>query len=120
MIKRLFSAAVGHNWEHLLVSTRKKVGIIQLNRPAALNALCSPLFTELNAAMDAFDNDKNVGAIVLTGSEKAFAAGADIKEMVDREFVQNYTGNFLAHWTDILNIKKPIVAAVNGFAVCSF
>ncbi|KAJ3339647.1 putative enoyl-CoA hydratase, mitochondrial [Entophlyctis luteolus] len=72
---------------------------------------------DLNDALRAFDVDESVGAMVLTGSEKAFAAGADIKEMKDLEFVKNYKHNFLSDWTGITSIRKPIIAAVNGFAL---
>lgn len=100
-----------------MVSTRGNVGIVQLNRPKALNALCGELFTELNQAMSSFDQSDEVRAIVLTGSDKAFAAGADIKEMKDTNFIENYKGNFLGHWTEITKVRKPIIAAVNGFAL---
>jgi len=101
----------------LLVDIKDKVGIITLNRPKALNALCSPLFTELNQVLKQFDVDPKIKTIVLTGGEKAFAAGADIKEMASRNYIPNYTEDFLASWTEITRIRKPIIAAVNGFAV---
>ncbi len=94
-----------------------KVRLITLNRPKALNALNSELFHELNDATEKADNDPNVGAIVLTGSEKAFAAGADIKEMAPMQFSSAYKNNFLSHWTKITTIRKPIIAAVSGYAV---
>lgn len=111
--------ATTRTFEHILVSRSesKKVGIVQLNRPKALNALCSPLFHELNQALKELDQDKDIGAIVLTGGPKAFAAGADIKEMADREFVDNYRENFLGDWTGLVNIRKPIIAAVQGYAL---
>ena len=100
------------------VETRGKVGLITLNRPAALNALCDGLMTELGAALRAFDADDAVGAIVLTGSEKAFAAGADIKEMVDRTFPEVHFEDFIgARWETVLTIRKPVIAAVAGFAL---
>lgn len=80
-------------------------------------ALSSPLFTELNAALREAATDDSVGAIVLTGSDKAFAAGADIKEMKDKEFAEVYKSDFLAHWTEVTKFRKPIVAAVSGYAV---
>lgn len=91
---------------------------VTLNRPKALNALFSPLFTELNAALSAFNADKNIGAIVLTGSEKAFAAGADIKEMKDKTFSDAYGEDFIEMWSDMATrVKKPVIAAVNGYAL---
>jgi enoyl-CoA hydratase len=91
--------------------------LITLNRPKALNALNSDLFHELNKAVEDFDNDASVGAMVLTGNERAFAAGADIKEMRESNYIENYKTNFLLHWTKITTVRKPIIAAVNGFAV---
>jgi len=99
------------------VGTDGRVGLITLNRPKALNALCSPLVQDLITALRHFDADDSVGAIVLTGSEKAFAAGADIKEMQNRTFSDNYRQNFLNFWGDVAKTKKPIVAAVNGYAL---
>ncbi|KZT60355.1 ClpP/crotonase [Calocera cornea HHB12733] len=93
------------------------VTLITLNRPKALNALSSPLFHELNHALAQAELDKDVGAVVLTGSEKAFAAGADIKEMKDKEFAEVYGNNFLSHWTQITDMKKPVIAAVSGYAL---
>ncbi|KAH6572677.1 hypothetical protein BASA50_000467 [Batrachochytrium salamandrivorans] len=104
-------------YENILVSRQGKVGVVTLNRPKALNALNSKLMKELNEALVDFDADASVGAMVLTGSEKAFAAGADIKEMASLTFVGNYKTNFLADWTGIVSIRKPIIAAVNGFAL---
>ncbi|KAF9106400.1 putative enoyl-CoA hydratase, mitochondrial [Mortierella sp. AM989] len=103
--------------EYLLTETRGRVAIVTLHRPKALNALCNELFIELNQVLAEYDNNKDIGAIVLTGSERAFAAGADIKQMKDRNFIENYSGDFLGHWTQITKIRKPIVAAVNGFAL---
>ncbi|KAG0000854.1 putative enoyl-CoA hydratase, mitochondrial [Entomortierella chlamydospora] len=103
--------------EYLLTETRGRVAIVTLHRPKALNALCSELFYELNQVMKDYDNNKDIGAIVLTGSERAFAAGADIKQMKDRHFIENYTEDFLGHWTQITKVRKPIIAAVNGFAL---
>lgn len=80
-------------------------------------ALSSPLFTELNAALRDAASDDSVGAVVLTGSDKAFAAGADIKEMMNKEFAEVYKSDFLAHWTEVTKFRKPIVAAVSGYAV---
>merc|ERR550525_1853030 len=97
--------------------TDGRVGLVTLNRPKALNALCAGLMDELIRALNDFDNDPKVGAIVITGSEKAFAAGADIKEMQNRDFQSNYKENFLEWWSNITLVRKPILAAVNGYAL---
>ncbi|KAL0956196.1 hypothetical protein HGRIS_002353 [Hohenbuehelia grisea] len=105
-------------YEHILTSRPEPaVTLITLNRPKALNALCSPLFLELNDALKQADEDSSVGAIVLTGSDKAFAAGADIKEMKDKEFSDVYKNNFLENWATMTTIRKPIIAAVSGYAL---
>lgn len=93
------------------------VALIELNRPKALNALCDSLFMELNEAMRICDKDAEVGAIVLTGNEKAFAAGADIKEMKDKTYAEALSTDMLAFWSEMSRIRKPIIAAVNGFAL---
>ncbi|KZT01307.1 enoyl-CoA hydratase [Laetiporus sulphureus 93-53] len=93
------------------------VALITLNRPKALNALSSPLFEELNDALKRFDSDNNVRALVLTGSEKAFAAGADIKEMKDKEYSDVFKNRFLENWSLLTQIRKPIIAAVSGYAL---
>ncbi|KAI9639123.1 ClpP/crotonase-like domain-containing protein [Dioszegia hungarica] len=98
-------------------SSSGKVIILRLNRPKALNALSSPLFDQLNIELEKADADESVGAIVLTGSDKAFAAGADIKEMKDKDFATTYKNNFLGTWTRIGAIRKPIIGAVSGFAL---
>jgi len=94
-----------------------KVGFIQLNRPKALNALCDDLMKQLNTALKQFESDSDIGAIVITGSEKAFAAGADIKEMQPMTYSGTLQNNFLSHWTDVTKIRKPIIAAVSGYAL---
>jgi enoyl-CoA hydratase len=104
-------------YETILVETRGRVGLITLNRPKALNALNSTLIGEVNAALDAFERDAGIGCIVLTGSEKAFAAGADIKEMVDLSFPQTYLDDFITSWDRVGARRKPIIAAVAGFAL---
>jgi enoyl-CoA hydratase len=105
-------------YEMILVETQGRVGLITLNRPKALNALCDQLMTELGEALRAFDANPAVGAIVVTGSEKAFAAGADIKEMKDRDFPAVYFDDFIGkRWEDVLRIQKPVIAAVAGFAL---
>jgi len=106
------------NYSTILVSRpQPAVSLITLNRPKALNALNSELFSELNAALEEADNDADISAIVLTGSEKAFAAGADIKEMKDKQFADAYKSNFLVDWTRMSSIRKPIVGAVSGYAL---
>jgi len=113
-------ATDGSGYQHILVENRGEggcVGLITLNRPKALNALCNDLMIEVGDALDKFEVDKSVGAVVLTGSERAFAAGADIKEMQHNEFGNCFGGNFLAHWDRISRNVKPTIAAVNGFAL---
>jgi enoyl-CoA hydratase len=105
-------------YQNILAETRGAVGLITLNRPQALNALCDALIRELGAALDGFENDSAIGAIVLTGSEKAFAAGADIKEMAGKTFVECYIEDFITNgWERITTCRKPIIAAVAGFAL---
>lgn len=116
---RLYSTA-GSQYEMIkkeVAGEKKNVGLITLNRPKALNALCKQLMTELSQALSEFENDKSIGAVVITGSEKAFAAGADIKEMQNNTYAQCITGNFLADWTKVANTRIPVIAAVNGFAL---
>ncbi len=105
------------SYEHILVETRGRVGVIRLNRPQALNALNAKLKAELGAAIDAFEADDNIGCMLITGSEKAFAAGADIKEMADKSFIDAFMGNFAGTWDRAAHARKPIVAAVAGFAL---
>lgn len=113
-------------YEHIIVEKKGKknnIGFIQFNRPKALNALCDALMNEVNTAMQQFDIDERIGAIVITGSKKAFAAGADIKEMQNMEYPNTYKKAFLEHWTKITEVRKPVIAAVNGFALgggCEF
>jgi enoyl-CoA hydratase len=104
-------------YQNILVETRGKVGLITLNRPQALNALNSALIDELNQALDAWEADEAIGSIVITGSEKAFAAGADIKEMQARSFMDVYKSDFIAPWERITRCRKPVIAAVAGFAL---
>ncbi|EXJ53546.1 enoyl-CoA hydratase [Cladophialophora psammophila CBS 110553] len=106
------------SYENILVSTpRPGVGLITLNRPKALNALSSALFVELNDALKKYEEDKDIGAIVLTGSDKAFAAGADIKEMAPLTFSDAYVNNFIAPWSYMMTLRKPVIAAVSGHAL---
>jgi enoyl-CoA hydratase len=105
-------------YENILVETRGHVGLITLNRPQALNALSSGLVDDLGRALDGFEDDDGVRAIVITGSEKAFAAGADIKEMADKSFVDCYVGEFITKgWERVTTCRKPIIAAVAGYAL---
>ncbi|MCX5581029.1 enoyl-CoA hydratase [Kaistia terrae] len=105
------------SYETILVETRDAVGIIRLNRPKALNALSRQLIADLNAALDDFEADAGIGAIVLTGSEKAFAAGADIKEMQALGYVDVFMDDFVARWEQLSRVRKPVIAAVAGFAL---
>jgi len=107
------------SYELIKVSTPKPgVGLITLNRPKALNALSSPLFLELNDALRKLNSSPEIGAIVITGSEKAFAAGADIKEMKDLTFSHAYSTDFIEMWSSMVTqIKKPVISAVNGYAL---
>ncbi|KAM4817922.1 enoyl-CoA hydratase, mitochondrial-like [Thomomys bottae] len=108
------------NFEYIVTENKGKnssVGLIRLNRPKALNALCNGLIEELNQALEAFEEDPDVGAIVLTGGDKAFDAGADIKEMQNQTFQDCYSSKFLSHWDQLTRVKKPVIAAVNGFAL---
>ena len=104
-------------YETLLVETRGKVGLVTLNRPQALNALNATLVAELNQVLDGFDADPAIGCIVITGSEKAFAAGADIKEMQAKSYPAAYLEDFITAWDRVAARRKPIVAAVAGFAL---
>ncbi|MGC8477509.1 MAG: enoyl-CoA hydratase [Acetobacteraceae bacterium] len=106
------------SYETILVETHDRVGLIRLNRPAAMNALCDQLMGELGTQLLAFDADPGIGAIVLTGSDKAFAAGADIKEMRDRTHPAALHEDFIgAQWETVTRVKKPVIAAVAGFAL---
>ena len=104
-------------YETLLVETRGRVGLVTLHRPAALNALNSTLVAELNGVLDGFEADPGIGCVVITGSEKAFAAGADIKEMSGLSYPQTYLDDFITAWDRVSNRRKPIIAAVAGFAL---
>jgi enoyl-CoA hydratase len=105
-------------YETLIVETRGAVGLVTLNRPKALNALNAQLVAELRQALDAFEADPAIGAIVIAGSEKAFAAGADIKEMKDRDFADVYLTDFITKdWERLAQCRKPTIAAVAGYAL---
>jgi enoyl-CoA hydratase len=101
----------------ILVETHGRVGLIRLNRPAALNALCDQLMAEVGAQVLEFDADPAIGAIVLTGSDRAFAAGADIKEMQNRTYPAVLLDDFIARWETVTTLRKPVIAAVAGFAL---
>ena len=106
------------NYENILVETRGKVGLITLNRPKAMNALNDTLIDELGAAFDGFEADDTIGCIVITGSEKAFAAGADIGAMAGWNFMDVYKANYISrNWDRIARCRKPVIAAVAGFAL---
>ena len=105
------------SYETIKVETNGRVGVITLNRPKALNALNTQLMREVVQAAEAFDEDAKVGCIVVTGSEKAFAAGADIKEMQPLSYVDAFTQDFFAHWDGLTRVRKPIIAAVAGYAL---
>jgi enoyl-CoA hydratase len=105
-------------YENVIVETRGKVGLITLNRPKALNALNDALVDEIGSALDGFEADANVGAIVITGSEKAFAAGADIQAMKTMSYMDAYQSNFITrNWERVRTCRKPVIAAVAGFAL---
>ncbi|OGB21617.1 MAG: enoyl-CoA hydratase [Burkholderiales bacterium RIFCSPLOWO2_02_FULL_57_36] len=104
--------------ENIIVSTNGKVGVIRLNRPKALNALNDQLMDELGAALLEFDSDENIGCIVITGSEKAFAAGADIGAMAQFTYMDAYKNGYITrNWEQILRVRKPVIAAVAGYAL---
>ena len=105
------------SYQNIIVETHGRVGVIRLNRPQALNALNRALVGELSQAVDAFESDDKIGCMLITGNEKAFAAGADIKEMAEKSFIEAYLGNFVANWDQAARARKPIVAAVAGFAL---
>jgi enoyl-CoA hydratase len=105
------------DYETILTEKRGRVGLITLNRPKALNALNSMVLAEMLSALTGFEADADIGAIVVTGSEKAFAAGADIKEMQPKVFAEAYMEDFFAGWEGLTRIRKPIVAAVAGYAL---
>ena len=106
------------SYEFILAEARDTVGLITLNRPDALNALSDHLMDEIGQALERFERDDTIGAIILTGSEKAFAAGADIKGMKDRSYMDVYLGNFIGrNWEQVTRCRKPVIAAVAGYAL---
>jgi len=104
-------------YETIIVEKRGRVGLIVLNRPDALNALNETMMLELGRALDAFEAEANLGCIVITGSERAFAAGADIKEMQGKVFPATYRDDFLSTWDRVTRTRKPVIAAVSGYAL---
>jgi len=105
-------------FEHIITETKGRVGLITLNRPQALNALCTALLAELTQALDGYEADDAIGAIVITGSEKAFAAGADIREMQNLTWPGTYLDDFITRdWERVTRCRKPVIAAVAGFAL---
>jgi enoyl-CoA hydratase len=111
------ASVVSPAYEFLLVRREGRVGVVQINRPKALNALSTSVMREMFQALSAFDADEAIGAIVVTGDERAFAAGADIKEMADASPVDMYLRDSLAFWDRVRTIGKPIIAAVSGFCL---
>jgi enoyl-CoA hydratase len=105
------------SYQNIIVETKGRVGIIRLNRPQALNALNRALMAELAQALESYEADDTIGCLLITGNDKAFAAGADIKEMADKSFIDVYLGNFAGSWDCAAQARKPIVAAVAGFAL---
>jgi enoyl-CoA hydratase len=105
------------DYETIIVETHGKVCLVRLNRPQALNALNTKILAELLVALKAYENDPGIGAFVLTGSEKAFAAGADIKEMQAKSYVDVYLEDFFVGWEEFSRLRKPIIAAVAGYAL---
>src|SRR6266581_2093042 len=103
--------------ETIIVERHGRVGIVRLNRPQALNALNVTLKNELLGAVEAFDADANVGCILMTGSDKAFAAGADIKEMADKSYIDIFRADYAADYERLARVRKPVIAAVAGFAL---
>ncbi|HVJ53909.1 MAG TPA: enoyl-CoA hydratase [Aliidongia sp.] len=105
-------------YQNIVVETHGPVGLIRLNRPQALNALCAALIEDLGHALDGFEQDASIGCLVLTGSDKAFAAGADIKEMAGRSYMDVYLSDFITvGWERVTKCRKPIIAAVAGYAL---
>ena len=104
-------------YENIIVTQEDRVGIITINRPQAMNALNSKVIAEINAALDGFEKDPNIGCMLITGSDKAFAAGADIKEMQNLSFPSTYLDDFITQWDGIATRRKPLIAAVAGFAL---
>ena len=105
------------SYKHIVVETRDQAGFVKLNRPKAMNALNSELIAELNCALDIFESGEEIGAIVITGSDTAFAAGADIKEMQPKDYVDVFSSDFIGKWDRLSRCRKPVIAAVAGYAL---
>src|SRR5271170_2554645 len=105
------------NYDNIIVEARGRVGLIRLNRPQALNALNRALMRDLGQAIAAFEADAAIGCMIITGSDKAFAAGADIKEIADKDFAGVFFDDFCADWHQAAQARKPMIAAVAGFAL---
>lgn len=104
-------------YENILVERRGRAGLIRLNRPQALNALSEGLVADLTAALDTFEADPEIGATVITGSERAFAAGADLREIAGADFVSAYRDELVKNWDRVAEYRKPLIAAVAGYAL---
>ncbi|MDB5413159.1 MAG: enoyl-CoA hydratase/isomerase family protein, partial [Rubritepida sp.] len=104
-------------YDMILTETQGRTAIIRLNRPQALNALCDEMMAEMHEALGGYDADPAIAAIIITGSEKAFAAGADIKQMQSRSYPDVYFEDFISKWESVTNVRKPVIAAVAGFAL---
>ena len=105
-------------YKNIIAKKKNAVGVITLNRPDALNALCEDLINELAQALDDFEADPKIGCILITGSEKAFAAGADIKEMQSKSYMDVYLEDFITrNWERVTRCRKPVIAAVSGYAL---
>ena len=105
------------SYQNILVETKGRVGIIRFNRPQALNALNAALVQELGAAIDTLEADPNIGCLLITGSDKAFAAGADIKEMAGQSYIDIFNADYAADYERLARVRKPVIAAVAGFAL---
>ena len=105
------------NYENIIVETRDRVGIVRLNRPQRMNALNDALAAELARALAAFDDDTAIGAIVITGNDRAFAAGADIGAMAEWDYQKVYADNYIMGWESVRGTRKPVIAAVAGYAL---
>ncbi|MFJ5956018.1 enoyl-CoA hydratase [Paenarthrobacter sp. NPDC092416] len=108
---------MAEQFENIVVERRGRVGLVTLNRPSALNALNTALMKELVAAVSSMDTDPEIGAVVITGSAKAFAAGADIKEMSSQSYMEMYAADWFRGWEDLTRLRIPVIAAVSGFAL---
>ena len=119
-VAKRFNSTQPPTYKNIITEVRgqnKNIGFIQLNRPKALNALCAELMNELTDAVKKFDADPSIACMILTGSTRVFAAGADIKEMQNKQFGEVSMGNFLSNWSSISEARTPIIAAVNGYAL---